>query len=109
MGYRCVMAVLCALHLLIAVQGVAQTAVVSGAVKTATGVVRYASVTFLETDNPARSYAAVTDSTGHYHLSLSLTSVAPDITKSNAMPLRRGMCGSLRTKTSLHPGWLLLR
>ena len=66
---------LCTFQLLAAVQVAGQTAVVSGTVLTTSGVVRNASVTFEESDNPSRNYAVVTDSTGTYRLSLALTSV----------------------------------
>jgi glucuronoarabinoxylan endo-1,4-beta-xylanase len=55
----------------------AQTAMVSGTVTASSVAVRNASVTFEETANPSRSYAAVTDSTGHFRISLGLTAADP--------------------------------
>ena len=55
----------------------AQTVAVTGTVSTSGSAVRYASVRFEETGNPSNAFTALTDSSGHYELSIVLTSVDP--------------------------------
>lgn len=101
MRCRNVMTLLCALHLVTVVQSIGQTAVVSGSVTTATGVVKSASVTFLETENPGHSYAALTDSTGRYQVSLALTSVAPGTTLPSAFALSQNYPNPFSSSTTI--------
>jgi glucuronoarabinoxylan endo-1,4-beta-xylanase len=54
---------------------VAQTVVVQGTVSTMASPVRFASVSFAETDHPANIFSAETDSSGRYQLEITLTSV----------------------------------
>ncbi len=55
----------------------AQTAVVKGTVSASTTPVRYASLSFEDTENSAHTFSTVTDSTGRYQLDISFTSVKP--------------------------------
>ncbi len=55
----------------------AQSVVVQGAVSTPTKPVRNAAVALQETTDPANADTAMTDSTGHYLLTITLTSVEP--------------------------------
>ncbi len=66
---------LCLCQVQLAIQATAQTVMVQGTVSTSTTPVRSASVSFEEKDNPSNTYAALTDSTGIYQMSINLTSV----------------------------------
>jgi glucuronoarabinoxylan endo-1,4-beta-xylanase len=69
---------LCLWQILYSAPTSAQTVVVEGTVSTSTTSVRYASVSFSETDRPAIIFTVLTDSTGKYQLRLNITSVEPN-------------------------------
>jgi glucuronoarabinoxylan endo-1,4-beta-xylanase len=68
---------LCLLQMALWTPADAQTVTVDGIVSTLTTVVRSASVIFAESNNTANTFSALTDSSGHYQLTITLTSVAP--------------------------------
>jgi glucuronoarabinoxylan endo-1,4-beta-xylanase len=68
---------LCLFQTVFYIQADSQTAVVKGKVSTSTTPVRYASVTFEDTNDTTRKFSALTDSSGGYRLDIILTSVGP--------------------------------
>ena len=64
-------------EILLCLQAHSQPVTVGGTVSTSGVPVRYALVTFENTNSPADTSSVVTDSSGHYRISLVLTSVAP--------------------------------
>ena len=79
----------------------AQTAVVGGTVSTSATIVRNASVSFEEKENPANVYSAVTDSAGKYQVTVSLTSVASSVPLPTTFELEQNYPNPFSSSTAI--------
>jgi glucuronoarabinoxylan endo-1,4-beta-xylanase len=91
----------CLFQMMLCRQADAQTVVVNGTVSTSTSSVGYASVTFEEQNNPTNTFAALTDSSGRYHLNITLTSVAPTPALPTKFELEQNYPNPFSTSTSI--------
>lgn len=82
-------------------EGRAQTVVVSGTVSTSASVVRYASLYFQEQNNPGNVAIGLTDSTGRYQVSLTITSVGTNATLPSAFSLEQNYPNPFSTSTAI--------
>jgi len=92
---------LCLCPILFGMQVTAQTAVVKGTVSTSTASVQYASVSFEDMVNSAHTFSAVTDSTGHYQLNISLTSAEPGTTLPTTFALEQNYPNPFSSSTAI--------
>jgi glucuronoarabinoxylan endo-1,4-beta-xylanase len=92
---------LCLCPALLGMKVTAQTAVVNGTVSASTTPVRYASVSFEDMENVAHTYVAVTDSTGHFQLNVSLTSVEPGTTLPTTFALEQNYPNPFSASTAI--------
>lgn len=82
-------------------EGHAQTVVVTGTVSTTADVVRYASVYFEEQNNPANTAMGLTDSTGRYQVSLTVTAVDAKATLPTAFALEQNYPNPFSASTAI--------
>ena len=87
--------------ILLGMQVTAQTAVVKGTVSASTTPVRYASLSFEDMANAAHTFSAVTDSTGHYQLNISLSSVEPSNTLPTTFALEQNYPNPFSSSTAI--------
>jgi glucuronoarabinoxylan endo-1,4-beta-xylanase len=90
----------CLFQITLCTQVDAQTVAVNGTVSTSTTFVRYASVTF-EENSTANKFSALTDSSGHYHLDITLTSVAPSTILPTKFELEQNYPNPFSTSTAI--------
>jgi glucuronoarabinoxylan endo-1,4-beta-xylanase len=79
----------------------AQSIAVRGTVSTSLAVVRTATVTFTSQENSSRTFSAVTDSIGRYHLSIAPTSVGQGSTLPSKFELEQNYPNPFTSSTAI--------